>query len=87
MNACLATQFVDPFGRENMRFLGTNRRAIAAIGALVTQKRQLRKPIATLRIVAPKTSQWTSLQKYSRTYSRAIVNGKTLDVNQSGCRI
>lgn len=36
MNACLTTQFVDPFRRENMRFPGANRRAIATIGALVT---------------------------------------------------
>jgi hypothetical protein len=41
--------------------------------------------ITTFRIVAPPTLQWAALQEHRRTDSRAIMDGKPLDIEYDSC--
>jgi hypothetical protein len=71
---------------EYMGVMGADHRAIAALDALVGEKRQLRLRLAAFWIVAPTTPQRTALQKNCRPDARPVMNRKTFDIDQFAIR-
>ena len=68
---------------EDMGAMRADRRAVAALDALVGEKRQFRLRLAALRIVAPTAAQRTALQKNRRPDARSVMHRKAFYIDQS----
>ena len=68
---------------EDMGAMRADRRAVAALDALVGEKRQFRLRLAALRIVAPAAAQRAALQKNRRPDARSVMHRKSFYIDQS----
>jgi hypothetical protein len=68
---------------EDMGAMRADRRPVAALDALMSEKRQFRLRLAALRIVTPTAPQRTALQKNGRPNAWSVMHCKTLDIDQS----